>query len=139
MKFFEQVEVWLGDQLKSVNGTPITNSNELKNILAPLSAGQTVSVEILTAHGETKTADIILSTFPATDRIAYFILPTILSLTFLIVSLWIFGLRRTEAAGRAFSIFTSSLAQFWAPPGAHWLAAWARSPWLSVEGYAAQA
>ena len=100
----------LGDQLKSVNGTPITNSTELKNILAPLSAGQTVSVEILTAHGETKTADISLSDFPATDRIAYFILPTILSLTFLIVSLWIFGLRRTEAAGRAFSIFTSSLA-----------------------------
>ena len=27
-----------------------------------------------------------------------------------LVSLWIFGLRRTEPAGRAFSIFTSSLA-----------------------------
>lgn len=79
-------------------------------IFVLLSVGQTVSVEILTAHGETKTAEIRFSTFPSTDRIAYFILPTILSLTFLIVSLWIFGLRRTEAAGRAFSIFTSSLA-----------------------------
>jgi len=100
----------LGDQLKSVNGTQVTNSNELKTILATLNAGQTVSVEIKKVNGETKTAEISLSVFSSIDRIAYFILPTILSLTFLIVSIWIFGLRRTEAAGRAFSIFTSSLA-----------------------------
>src|SRR6185503_14777865 len=31
-------------------------------------------------------------------------------LAFLLISLWIFGLRRTEAAGRTFSVLTTSLA-----------------------------
>ncbi|HSG44675.1 MAG TPA: GAF domain-containing protein [Anaerolineales bacterium] len=48
--------------------------------------------------------------FSSADRTAYFIMPEVLSLVFLVVSLWIFGLRRTEPAGRAFSIFTTSLA-----------------------------
>jgi len=100
----------LGDQLVSVNGKPISNSTDLKNVLASSHVGQTVSVELHSKSGEVKTADIVLQSFPPADRVAYFILPAFLGLVFLVVSLWIFGLRRSEPAGRAFSMLTSSLA-----------------------------
>jgi signal transduction histidine kinase len=99
-----------GDQLISVNGTRITSSRDLKNILETSAVTQTVTVEMRRPEGEVKPATITLQPFSATDRVAFFILPMVLSLVFLIVSLWIFGLRRTEAPGRAFTIFTSSLA-----------------------------
>jgi hypothetical protein len=48
--------------------------------------------------------------FPVSDQISYFAIPAFLSIVFLVISLWIFGLRRTEPAGRAFSMMASSLA-----------------------------
>ncbi len=99
-----------GDQLLSVDGKRILNSNDLKKVLSSTHVGQPVSVEMQTRDGAKRTALIPLQSFSSTDRIAYFIMPMILSLVFLIVSLWIFGLRRSEPAGRAFSMLTSSLA-----------------------------
>ena len=99
-----------GDQLVSVNGKHITNSNDLKNILSDSVVSDEVTVEMLTSAGEKRSATVILQSFSATDRLAFFIMPMVLCLVFLIVSLWIFGLRRTEPAGRAFTVFTTSLA-----------------------------
>src|SRR5258707_787605 len=99
-----------GDQLIAVNGTPISNSNDLAKVLGSSIVNQSVSVEIRTREGASKTVSVALQSFSAADRFAYFILPMALSLVFLIISLWIFGLRRTEPAGRAFSMLTSSLA-----------------------------
>ena len=99
-----------GDQLLSVNGIPIKNANDLKNILDTSVVSHEVAVEMRAQDGTTKSATVNLESFSATDRIAYFILPMVLSLVFLLVSVWIFGLRRTEPAGRAFTVFTSSLA-----------------------------
>ena len=99
----------LGDQLVSVDNREIFRSNDLLTILQSHLVGDGVPVEIRTADGIVQT-NITLRSFSTGDQIAYFILPTFLSLVFLIVSLWIFGLRRTEPAGRAFSIFTASLA-----------------------------
>src|SRR5215204_5614708 len=99
----------VGDQLLSVDGKPIANSDDLKNVLASSFVGQTVAVEIQTSEG-IKTTDVVLQSFSFADRLAYYILPAFLGLVFLVVSLWIFGLRRTEPAGQAFSMLTSSLA-----------------------------
>ncbi len=99
----------LGDQLVSVDGKQITSSNDLANVLKTHLVGDTVQVELRTSNGIVQKT-ITLSKFPPADQVAYFLLPVFLSLVFLIVSLWIFGLRRTEPAGRAFSVFTSSLA-----------------------------
>jgi len=99
----------VGDQLVSINGEPVGNSIQLKEILKTRSINDTVDVVMRTPDGE-KTATILLQEISSADRSAYFIIPELLSLVFLIVSLWIFGLRRSEPAGRAFSIFTSSLA-----------------------------
>jgi len=100
----------LGDQLVSVDDREIISSSELMNILGAHFVGDTVPVEIRTSDGIVQKTNVTLRAFSSEDQFAYFVLPTFLSLVFLIVSLWIFGLRRTEPAGRAFSVFTASLA-----------------------------
>ncbi len=100
----------LGDQLVSVDGVRVSNTDELNNVLGSLSMDQTVPVGILTVEGDLRTVDVALQPFPSADRISYFFVPAFISLMFLGISLWIFGLRRTEPAGRAFSMMASSLA-----------------------------
>lgn len=99
----------IGNQLVSVNGTQIANAKDLEDALDPLQVGDNVRVVMRTSEGE-RTVDVTLQHFPAFDRISYFVIPAFLSLVFLVLSLWIFGLRRTESAGRAFSMMTTSLA-----------------------------
>ena len=100
----------LGDQLVSVDGQIISSAKDLDAVLGSHRVGQTVPVTIRTVEGADRSVDVTLQQFPASDRISYFILPAVLSIVFLVISLWIFGLRRTEPAGRAFSVMTSSLA-----------------------------
>jgi len=101
--------VKLGDQLVSVNGVAVHKAAEVQKILADFFPGDTVPVVIRTTQGEEKTLNVILHTFPQSDRISYLIVPAIISLIFLGLSLWIFGMRRLEASGRAFSMFAASL------------------------------
>lgn len=100
----------LGDQLVSINGQPVSSARDLERILDSSAVGETVSVTMRTTAGNVETADITLQSFPVADRIAYFVIPMFLSMVFLVISLWIFGLRRTESSGRAFSIMTTSVA-----------------------------
>ena len=100
----------IGDQLVSVNGQPISNGTELHRTLIGLQIGQSVPVEMRTTEGELRTVDVTLESFSSPDRVAFFVIPAVLSLVFLGLSLWIFGLRRTESAGRAFSMMTTSVA-----------------------------
>jgi signal transduction histidine kinase/putative methionine-R-sulfoxide reductase with GAF domain len=100
----------LGDQLISVAGHPISNATELRTTLDSFQIGQTIPVELKAADGSTRTADIPLRALSTLDRFAYFVIPAFLSFVFLIISLWIFGLRRSEPAGRSFSMMTTSLA-----------------------------
>src|ERR1043165_550480 len=99
-----------GDQLISVNGQQIASARDLERTLSSLQVGQSVAVVMRTPAGETRSADVTLRPMPDYDRLAYFVIPAILSFVFLLISLWIFGLRRTESAGRAFSMMTTSLA-----------------------------
>lgn len=98
-----------GDQLMTVNGQPVSNSSELNDALKQLSAGQTVPVLLMTAEGDLRPASITLERFTTADQIAYFYMPAFITLVFLAIGLWIFGFRRTEPAGRAFSLIASSL------------------------------
>jgi signal transduction histidine kinase len=100
----------VGDQLLYVKGQPVSSAGDLTRVLRSSSVGETVSVVMRTTGGEIRAVDVTLQSFLAADRIVYFILPVFLSLVFLVTSLWIFGLRRTEPAGRAFSIMTTSVA-----------------------------
>jgi signal transduction histidine kinase len=100
----------IGDQIVSVNGQPVSSARELSRVLGSLQVGQSVVVEMRTTQGELRAVDVTLTRFPAFDRNLYFLIPMAMSLVFLGTSLWIFGLRRSESAGRAFSMMTTSLA-----------------------------
>ncbi|HET6821845.1 MAG TPA: hypothetical protein VFH34_04300, partial [Anaerolineales bacterium] len=100
----------IGDQLVSVDGHPILSGEDLHQTLITLQIGQSVPVEMRTSEGEVRTVDVTLESFSTPDRVAFFAIPMFMSAVFLGLSLWIFGLRRTEAAGRAFSMMTTSIA-----------------------------
>jgi signal transduction histidine kinase len=103
-------EVKSGDQLIAINDVPVKSYADVRSILSTRFAGESVTVSVLTAEGNLLNFDVRLYAFPDSSRTIYFYFPSILSLLFLVVSFWIFGFRRTEAAGRAFSLFASSLA-----------------------------
>jgi signal transduction histidine kinase len=102
--------VSLGDRLIAINHAPVVNSAQAHRILENFTAGDTIPVTILTAAGEERVLDVRLSRFPEADRTSYLIIPSAIGLIFLALSLWILGMRRSEAAGRAFALFASSLA-----------------------------
>jgi signal transduction histidine kinase/putative methionine-R-sulfoxide reductase with GAF domain len=100
----------LGDQLVSVAGRPIASSTDLLAALETLRVGQSVPVVMRLPDGKTRAANITLEALAPVDQLSYFVIPAFLSLVFLLISLWIFGLRRTEPAGRAFSMLITSMA-----------------------------
>ena len=100
----------LGDQLASVGGQPISSAEDLRKALDYFRVGDMVHVVMHTQAGEIKEADIKLQSLSTIDQISYFVIPAFLSLVFLVISLWIFGLRRSESAGRTFSVLTTSFA-----------------------------
>ena len=99
----------ISDQLVSVADQSVTNPAGLKQILDSFRVGQTIPVLFKTRVGELKPGSITLESFPTADWIAYYFMPGFISVVFLLISLWIFGFRRTEPAGRAFSILASSI------------------------------
>jgi signal transduction histidine kinase/putative methionine-R-sulfoxide reductase with GAF domain len=112
--------IQLGDQLVAVNGISVHSASDVQKVLSgeiqgtiPTTEGfvpgETIPVTIRTAAGVEKTLQVTLNVFPSEDETAYFIIPTVISFLFLLIGLWIFGMRRTESAGRAFAIFASSL------------------------------
>ncbi len=103
-------KVVLGDQLIAINGTQVRTSGEVQDLLMNQVPGENVTITVRSEGGEERVQNITLYKFPSSSRTIYFIVPSILSAIFLAASLWIFGLRRNETAGRAFSLFTSSLA-----------------------------
>ncbi|MDO8754149.1 MAG: hypothetical protein Q7J80_09685, partial [Anaerolineales bacterium] len=103
-------KVKVGDQLIAVNDMPVRSSAEVRDILRGRFPGEEITATVLSTSGEEHTFEITLYSFPSHSRTVYFVIPAILAAIFLVVSMWIFGFRRNEPAGRAFSLFTSSLA-----------------------------
>ena len=114
-------QIEFGDQLTNVNGVPVRSFNDIENVLhgavpgtipteVGFSAGEVIPITVRTEAGEERTIDVTLGIFPMSDRVGFIVIPVILSGLFLITSIWIFGLRRGESAGRAFSLFATSLA-----------------------------
>ncbi|GAB4539011.1 MAG: hypothetical protein Fur002_03450 [Anaerolineales bacterium] len=105
---YHQVNV--GDQIIALNETPVSNAAEINAVLKNRAPGESVNVTARTPNGQERLFTITLYAFPNRDRATYFYIPSMLSAIFIAASLWIFGLRRNEPAGRAYSLFTTSLA-----------------------------
>ncbi|MBI5962972.1 MAG: GAF domain-containing protein [Chloroflexi bacterium] len=100
-----------GDQLVAVNHVPVSSQKDVRKIITGhFFPGETIPLTVRFANGDTRDLDVTLRLFPSESITLYFIIPAVISLIFLIFSLWIFGLRRNEPAGRAFSLFASSIA-----------------------------
>lgn len=101
-----------GDQLLEVNHTPVHSYKDVKNVMEfnGFVPGDTIPITVKFKGGETQELNILLHPFPTNSITLYFLIPLFISAVFLLISFWIFGLRRSEPAGRAFSVFTSSLA-----------------------------
>ena len=99
-----------GDQLLSVAGKEIRSARDLERVLSDFFPGETVPVVVRSVDGKETTYNVELHMLPATDRNSYLFVPSIVSIAFFVLSLWIFGLRRNEPAGRAFTVFASSMA-----------------------------
>ncbi len=99
-----------GDRLLEIAGTQVNSAAEMQDMLSLFEPGKTVLVSIQRADGSISLYDVTLQAFPQDSIISYFLIPSLVSLVYLGVSLWIFGFRRAESAGRAFALFSSSVA-----------------------------
>ena len=100
-----------GDQLIAVNHVPVQDQRDVSKIIkGNFSPGETIPITVRFLNGDTRDMDVKLNIFPSESITVYFGVPIAISAIFLILSLWIFGLRRNEPAGRAFSLFASSVA-----------------------------
>ncbi|HVM70623.1 MAG TPA: GAF domain-containing protein [Anaerolineales bacterium] len=107
---FQDKSLALTTQLVEVNGKAVQSEAQIQNALAGSHPGQSIPLGLRAlAGGQTTTRLITLQTFPAASRTIYFIIPYIVGVLFLGISLWIFGMRRNESAGRAFALFSTSV------------------------------
>lgn len=98
-----------GYQLREINATPVTSADEIAAVLADFSPGETIPFTLHSPEGILETHAITLQIFPQGDRVAFLYIPLFIGFIFLVMGLWIFGLRRSESAGRAFALFASSV------------------------------
>lgn len=99
-----------GDRLVAIQGQEMRNTLQLEQVLAQYFPGETVEVKIVQRDGTEVPYSITLQIFPNADRVKYIFLPFMMAFVFLALGLWVFGVRRTESAGRAFALFSTSLA-----------------------------
>jgi len=96
------------DRLTAVNGIPVASSRDVRKILDGFVPGENVILTVAFLNGEIRDLNVVLQQFPDDGVNFYLVMPAILSLLFLGLSIWTFGLRRNEAAGRAFIMFATS-------------------------------
>ena len=110
-RLFLDKSLQLDYQLVKVNGTEVRSEAQIRAALATSQPGQQVPVIVRRiSDGAEESRLVTLHTFPSQARLVYFLIPYVIGLIFLGSSLWIFGMRRTESAGRAFALFGTSVA-----------------------------
>lgn len=97
-----------GDQLIAINEQEVKSGREVREVLGHFVPGENVNVTVQFKDGEVRDLNVELQRFPEDGISVYLLLPAILSFVFLALSIWTFGLRRNEPAGRAFTMFASS-------------------------------
>ncbi len=99
-----------GDQLVAINGETVFGAPQIQQVLSRYQPDDRIPVTIRTASGELQTVEIRLSRFPGSNQLAFLYIPYVLGLIYLGCGLWVFNSRRRDAAGRAFSIFSTGSA-----------------------------
>jgi signal transduction histidine kinase/putative methionine-R-sulfoxide reductase with GAF domain len=113
-----QVEAWelqkkglpFGYRVIALDGVEITSLASLREVLKQHDTGDKVEIKLASPEGATSIFTLTLRPFSSTDFIAYFIIPYLISLAYLVCSIWVFAFRRRDDTGKAFAIFSASVA-----------------------------
>jgi signal transduction histidine kinase len=99
-----------GKQLTHINGERLFTSKELQALLQTYAVGEEVILTFTDLDGVEKVIEVTLQAFPLADQLAFLYVPYFTGLIYLLSSIWVFSLRRNDAAGRAFVLFATSVA-----------------------------
>jgi signal transduction histidine kinase len=106
----EQLRLPFGYQLRAVAETPVASVGEFRSVLKNLSAGQETELVLRDLQGVEHSVKVKLIRLPLLDQLSYFVIPYLTGLIYLLSGWYVFGIRRHDAAGRAFALFTASTA-----------------------------
>jgi sigma-B regulation protein RsbU (phosphoserine phosphatase) len=98
------------DRLLSIGDTDLSLASDLQDGLRKFQFGERVSLNVRSDNGELNEYRITLQRWSSLDQFTLFVLPYLLGLTFLGSGMWVLRLRRRDAAGQAFAIFSTSVA-----------------------------
>jgi hypothetical protein len=99
-----------GYQIRSIAGQPVSNSDEMRFALDRFRPGDLIEIGLRAPDGSPAVERVVLQFIPTVDRWAGLYIPYLVGLFFMLSSIWVFSLRRSDAAGRAFAIFAASAA-----------------------------
>ncbi|MBW8010138.1 MAG: GAF domain-containing protein [Chloroflexi bacterium] len=97
-----------GDQLIQIGGQEVDSPDDLYRALESFSTGEIVQITILSGTEELTSLDVTLNNLPNSDRYYYLYLPYLVGLVYLGAGMWVFYLRREDAAARAFTLCSAS-------------------------------
>jgi len=99
-------------QILTINNQSVRNYAQMHQALQKAGeAGETsVVVVVRSPEGVETSYTVALNVFTLNDQFKWLYAPYLTALVYLVMSLWIFGLRRTETAGIAFTMFATSAA-----------------------------
>ena len=98
------------NRLVEIDGKQVSSAADLQSVLNGNQVGQKVEVVIQARSGHMSALEVTLQSLPFKDQFNFFIAPYMVSLIFLGTGFWVVRLRRADAAGRAFAIFSTSVA-----------------------------
>ncbi len=99
-----------GVQLTHINGEPVSTPTDMQETLRNYVVGEVITISIIDLENKPQEISLPLQSFPLGDQIAFLYIPYFIGLIYLVCSIWVFSLRRNDAAGRAFVMFSTSVA-----------------------------
>ncbi len=97
-------------RLIEIEGITLTSSADLNRILSSYQVGETVEIVTQAQSGHKSTFVVTLHTLPFNDQLAWFYVPYMIGLVYLVAGFWVTRFRSTDATGRAFAVFSASAA-----------------------------
>ncbi len=104
----EELRLPFGYQIVALGGEKVANVTQLRAVLSQHKVGEQVELAARDPAGNPVSYQITLRKIPLVDRISYFVIPYLIGLVYLVCGLYIFGIRRYDPAGRAFTLFTTA-------------------------------
>jgi signal transduction histidine kinase len=99
-----------GSQVIALDGTQVSDIHHLNALLSGYQPGDSVNLKVLTRSGGEKIYSVTLEKMSIQDIVSYLVIPYLIGLVSLATGLWVFTLRRRDTTGKAFALFSASIA-----------------------------